>query len=82
MPYVIPADRGPIDLFLDDIAIETPGELNYAITKLVHTYLTSKGTSYGVLNEIVGVLECAKQEFYRRKVVPYEDVKIRENGDV
>jgi len=31
---------------------------------------------------MIGVLECVKQEFYRRKVAPYEDIKIIENGDI
>jgi len=32
--------------------------------------------------DVLGALECAKLEFYRRLVAVYEDVKIRENGDV
>jgi hypothetical protein len=31
---------------------------------------------------LVGVLECAKQELYRRILIPYEDAKIELNGDV
>ncbi len=38
--------------------------------------------NYSKANELVGVLECVKQEFYRRQVVPYEEEKIRENGDL
>jgi hypothetical protein len=34
------------------------------------------------MNEIVGALECCKQEFIRRKLNPYEDKKIKENSDV
>jgi len=33
-------------------------------------------------NRAMGVLASAMQEFYRRRVAPYEDVKIAENGDV
>jgi hypothetical protein len=40
------------------------------------------GKNYKHINEIIGVLECAKQEFYRRVAAPYEDTKIQENGDV
>lgn len=32
--------------------------------------------------QILGVLSCVQQEFYRRVVAPYEDQKCRENGDV
>ena len=31
---------------------------------------------------LIGVLECAKLELYRRVAAPYEDDKIDENGDV
>jgi len=30
----------------------------------------------------MGALEGAKLEFYRRVVVPYEEKKMKENGDV
>lgn len=80
MPY-IEVDRRQSILF-DGSDPVTPGELNYLITEYCLGYLERKGTSYTNLNEIVGVLECAKQEFYRRAVSPYEDEKIKENGDI
>jgi hypothetical protein len=59
-----------------------PGELNYAITRLLLGYLKEKGTSYKTFNDILGALHAAGLEFYRRWVSPYEDKKIAENGDV
>jgi len=81
MPYVTKRDRPRLD---DGGDADTPGELNYIITKKVDSYLTRKGVNYANLNEIIGVLECAKLEFYRRIVANYEDSKIEniENGDV
>ena len=62
---------------------ESAGELNYAITRIVDQYLVDKGgVRYAHLNEVVGALECAKLEVYRRLAAPYEDEKIREAGDV
>jgi hypothetical protein len=58
------------------------GELNYALTRLIINYLTDKGKSYQTINDCIGALEGCKLEFYRRVVVPYEDKKIEENGDV
>ncbi|MBU2542645.1 hypothetical protein KJ785_03735, partial [Patescibacteria group bacterium] len=56
------------------------GELNYSITKLL---LALKGAGkYKDYNELVGALESAKLEFYRREIAPYEDIKVEENGDV
>lgn len=62
----------------------TAGELNYMITKLCKQYLsTGKAKySYQTLNDIIGALEGAKLEIYARVVRPYEDTKIKANGDV
>ena len=61
----------------------TPGELNYIITCVVTEYLGPRGEhSYTRINEVIGVLECAKLELYRRIAAPFEDIKIKENGDV
>lgn len=81
MPYIKRRDdKNDLDNNLRDPANE--GELNYKITKQCIKYLHMKGESYKTINEIMGVLECAKLEFYRRVGVPYEDEKIKENGDV
>ena len=65
--------------------MQTPGnagELNYQITMLCNDYLREKGLNYSHVNDVVGALEGAKLEFYRRVAAPYEDTKIIENGDV
>ena len=83
MPYIPQRTRSRILSAtgqIDPTAIETVGELNFAITHLVNTFC--KGDSYTAFNEVMGVLESAKLEFYRRRVAPYEDNKIVENGDV
>ena len=62
---------------------KTPGELNYCITTMLHDYIDSNGgVNYSNINEVIGVLECAKLELYRRITAPYEDKKCKENGDV
>lgn len=68
-----------------DIRVDTPrnaGELNYIFTRTLMDYLKEKGLCYQRINDVIGALEGAKAEFYRRVVVPYEDKKIQENGDV
>lgn len=79
MPYISHADQ--IDLECGKV-LETPGELNYLITMMLQDYLNVKGKTYTAMNDVVGVLESAKLEFYRRVVVPYEKDKMLENGDV
>jgi len=81
MPYIKSVDRDRLALPAT-WSIETPGELNYLVTTLAQRYLARHGTSYATINAIVGALECAKQEFYRRVAAPYEEKKIAENGDV
>jgi hypothetical protein len=85
MPYIKQADRLNIDSQVNRLssACETVGDLNYAITTLLlrHAELQPK-VGYPELNGYVGVLESAKLEFYRRRIAPYEDKKIAENGDV
>lgn len=80
MPYITQEARKRIS---EEMFPETAGELNYMITELCDHYVGGiDQISYQRLNEIVGVLECAKQEFYRRVVAPYENYKVRVNGDV
>ena len=56
--------------------------MNYLISAIIDQTLTRQGVRYQNLNAIIGALECAKLELYRRVAAPYEDVKITENGDV
>jgi hypothetical protein len=87
MPYIAQEDRKRFESALNGLTAEmnngcTPGDLNYLITRLIRFYVFRKGLRYTTLNDVMGALEGAKLEFYRRMVAPYEDEKIRENGDV
>ena len=85
MPYIEPERRTNLDEMIHALSarIVRPGELNYTITKLIHKHVTWHGkVTYDILNEVVGVLEGVKQEFYRKVMVPFEDEKIRINGDI
>jgi aspartyl/asparaginyl beta-hydroxylase (cupin superfamily) len=61
---------------------DNPGELNYMITILIDRYLMRDEMNYQAINDIIGALEGAKLEFYRRIAVPYEREKRKENGEV
>lgn len=88
MPYIMQDARD--DLAPDLISlIENldamdfhPGALNYVITVLCKHAIEARGCCYENLNMVIGVLESAKMEFYRRDVSLYENKKIAENGDV
>lgn len=79
MPYIEQTRKANIDALDKPL---TAGELNYLITSMCINYLFTKGKSYQTINDIVGALEGCKLEFYRRVAAPYEDLKIKENGDV
>ncbi len=78
MPYIKQEDRMPTLNY----GASKAGELNFAITRLIKRYLDRGDVNYQVINDVIGAVEGAKLEFYRRVVVPYEDRKIQENGDV
>lgn len=84
MPYISPKVREDLKhkLVYGGRSIENVGELNYMITRMVDQYLKDNDLSYSTINEVIGVLECAKLELYRRVASPYEDIKIAQNGDV
>ncbi len=78
MPYIKSRRREDLDTY--DFPY-TSGELNYVLTKEIIDYM-GESPNYMKFNEVMGVLECVKQELYRRLVAPYEDKKCAENGDV
>jgi hypothetical protein len=80
MPYIKFSDKERLAI---NQTPETPGELNYLVTCLALRYMGPKPTwNYAAINDVLGALEGAKLEFYRRVAAPYEDKKIQENGDV
>jgi len=92
MPYVKQVDRSRYESAISEIVLNLNlqgqdglypvGDLNYLISAIIDQTLTRQGVRYQNLNAIIGALECAKLELYRRVAAPYEDVKITENGDV
>ena len=60
----------------------TAGDLNYMISMLLIKYWKFSQRDYQSINDIVGAIEGAKSEFQRRIVIPYENLKITQNGDI
>lgn len=82
MPYIKPWER---EDFADGLTLlnpTTPGQLNYLFTSIAANYLDVQPLSYQAFNDVIGALEGAKLELYRRRVAPYEDRQIELNGDV
>lgn len=81
MPYIVSNRRVDLIPELETLPMNA-GELNYVLTQVIRQYLHFNGSSYQSINDVVGALEGAKLEFYRRVAAPYEDTKIIQNGDV
>lgn len=90
MPYVLPARRELLVQFdakthqmnVSTLEITSPGDLAFVIYRLCQLYIIRNGRKFETLNGLVGVLETTKGEVSRRILWPYEDRKMRENGDV
>ena len=98
MPYVKKQLRELVDHKIDDLVVvlreqdqysngrDTKGLTNYTITRILigvfgKDYEHDR-KSYSLINDAIGVLGCVGLEFYRRLAAPYEDEKIKENGEV
>ncbi len=87
MPYIKPEQRAKYEETLGELikilrslpSEKVDGELNYIVTQIINEVYPVR---YFHLNKAIGVLECIKQEFYRRVVASHEDIKIKESGDV
>ena len=97
MPYIVEKQREPLDPLINQLVDilqhknekEIPGSINYIITALLTRFYFERAASVGLSepnyfmnNEIVGILESAKLEWYRAVTGPYEEIKRTENGDV
>lgn len=93
MPYIKQEQRVQVDTQIKELAnsilntigddkTQCAGVLNYAITKLLSEVYTLDKVRYNDLNEIIGMFECSKHEFYRMVAAPYENLKLLENGSV
>lgn len=85
MPYIPPEDRPQIREAAEMLSnlCKTPGELNYAISVLLHSKLGS-GFRYEDLRGVIGDMVCVTLELYsdRGPGGPYEADKRRINGPI
>ena len=89
MPYINQDRRDNLQEALEELVEKLnslyggcfPGDLNYSISFLLLETLVRQ-TNYSNINNAIGMLECVKQELYRRVAGPYEDIKAKENGDI
>ncbi len=83
MPYIIKENRERLDWIIDNLAAELKtlgitGNLNYALFRLAKK-ICRRYKDYAAFE---GDCQQSLKEIYRRLEIPYEDKKIKENGDV
>lgn len=93
MPYIPQTDRPSYDESISQLAkslrlqpeTKRKGHANYVITQILRLAWgvdESENECYSSYADLIGTLECAKLELYRRWVAPYEDRAIETNGDL
>ena len=93
MPYIPQEDRIAYDQLIEQLAkslsthdpARRKGHANYVITQIMRKAWgvdCAENESYSNYADIIGTLECAKQELYRRWVADYEDKAIAKHGDL
>ena len=81
MPYIKQDRRIDLDDLVDALAenLSYNGDLNYVLYALCKRFVPP---SYNNYKNYIGELEECVVEIRRRILGPYEDIKIKENGDV
>ena len=85
MPYISQGNRRDFEHFRDGVELAPPttaGEMQYMIAIITAEFMKNSGYRYQDMNDVMGALNGANLEFYRRYVAPYEDECIAKNGDV
>lgn len=82
MPYIKQENRKIMDKIVDlmlRLKVQANGDLNYILYKLCKK---SVKPSYNNYKNFCGELRQCATEIERRILGPYEDKKIKENGDI
>lgn len=84
MPYIKDEEKMTFQDTIHKLStfITNKGHLNYAISELVGILIVQTGVSYTNMSEKIDTVHDAETELRRRLLDPYEDIKIKENGDV
>jgi len=93
MPYIAQEHRSEYDVLIRELAArlraqsdnQRKGHANYVITQLLRRAWAleqPEHESYSSHADVIGTLECAKLELYRRFVARYEDRAIERHGDL
>ena len=80
MPYISQDKRDEVRL---GVFADTPAKLAYVIFQATMDFMRAQPKkNWDTLSDAHKAMVCAEREFYRRHVVPHEDLAISRNGDI
>lgn len=85
MPYIKQENRKKYDddfFNFSNAKIETKGDLEYCIFKLMKFFMSTRENKYSNLHDCVYAAQHCADEFRRRYLDKREDKAIEENGDI
>ncbi len=84
MPYIEGVMKKEMADAIGDLNtfILSKGDLNYVICELVGQSILDGDLTYTKISEKIDAVHDAETELRRRLLEPYEDIKIKANGDV
>ena len=86
MPYIKQDKRHSMDCIVSNMmesGVQVNGDLNYILFKFAKLhFLHGPGYNYNAIKNYLGELNECAEEIRRRFLVPIEDSKIIENGDI
>jgi len=85
MPYIPEDAKKEMKDHINDLSmwIQCKGDLNYVICELVGKFISEDGDlTYTEISEKIDAVHDAEAELRRRILEPFEDMKMKKNGDV
>jgi hypothetical protein len=85
MSYIKSYERIKFNAILNELEEALPAdadELHYLLTVICKVYLNRSKVRSISHTDVHGTLSRVSQEIYRRETAPFEDKRIKENGDV
>jgi hypothetical protein len=80
MPYIDQQHRVYLDIDMRNLYPDNAGELAYVLYKLGLRYVPAD--RFWKFAELIGVFMLVMLEFWRRRIVKYEEGKKHKNGEV
>ena len=83
MPYIKKEERKRFDKVLENLPeLETKGELEYVVFKLMKMYMKDKPYRYSQLHDVVyAIMHCADE--FRRRYLDIREIQAHiKNGDI